>query len=47
MAHLVLSGIQTDLGLDPSQEGLRWLRLSETEVSVVYVEMTGTSLVRE
>lgn len=46
MAHLVLSGIRSEEGLDPSTENTRWLRLTESEVAVLCVELCGNSLVR-
>ena len=46
MAHLVLSGIHSEEGLDPGTENTRWLRLSQSEVAVLCVDLCGTSLVR-
>ena len=37
----MLSGVETDLSLDPDESGREWLRLSQDEVSVARIELNG------
>ena len=46
MGHLVLSGIQGDLSLDPSKAGSGWIRLAEDQVSIAHIQLNGTSEVQ-
>lgn len=41
VGHLVLSGVRTDLSLDPGKAGREWLRLSKDEVSIACIELNG------
>ncbi len=43
MGHLVLSGIQGDLSLDPSKANSGWIRLAEDQVSIAHIQLNGTS----
>ena len=50
VAHLVLSGVGTDLSLDPSKANREWLRLSHSDVSIAHLELNGiceVSIIRQ
>ena len=41
VAHFVLSGLDSDLSLEPSESGRGWVRLSDDQVSIGRVELNG------
>lgn len=46
MGYLVLSGIDSNEPLDPSQEEYDWLRLSTSDVVVLCVKLSAVAQVR-